>query len=182
MLLRKSGSRAAPRGRSGVFSAGAISYASEQDHLGGGSVGGRSKLGEWLFAAAFIWAEGEVRPPNLIRIPSTQPVPPMKSRLILLAAALLLSLGSAVFTGCAGTSTRESTGEYIDSSAVTARVKSALAADEFVRARDVQVETYRGTVQLSGFVDSEAQKDRATDIARSVAGVESVKNNLIVKE
>jgi hyperosmotically inducible protein len=106
----------------------------------------------------------------------------MNTRVTLLAASLVLSLGTVAFTGCAGTSTRESTGEYIDSSAITARVKSALASDEFVRARDVEVETFRSTVQLSGFVDSDAQKDRATEVARSVSGVEEVKNNLIVKK
>ncbi len=94
---------------------------------------------------------------------------------------LVLAFGTLAFSGCAGTSTRESTGEYIDNAAVTARVKSALASDDFVRARDVQVETFRGIVQLSGFVDSEAQKNRATEVARSVQGVEQVKNNLIVK-
>lgn len=99
----------------------------------------------------------------------------------LLASSLVLCLGAIAFTGCAGTPTRESTGEYIDSSSLTARVKSALASDEFVRARDVRVETFRGTVQLSGFVDSKAQKDRAAEIARSVQGVEEVKNNITVK-
>lgn len=107
----------------------------------------------------------------------------MKTRITLLAASLVLSLGTVAFTtGCAGTSTRESTGEYIDSSALTARVKSALASDEFVRARDVNVETFRSTVQLSGFVDSDAQKDRAGEIARSVQGVEKVNNKITVKK
>jgi osmotically-inducible protein OsmY len=106
----------------------------------------------------------------------------MKNRIPLFVASLLLSVGTIGFTaGCAGTSTRESTGEYIDSAALTARVKAALAEDEFVRARDVNVETFRDTVQLSGFVDSEAQKDRAAEIARSVQGVQAVKNNITVK-
>ncbi len=105
----------------------------------------------------------------------------MKTFKTLLCLSLGLFLGGAFVTGCSSTSTRESTGEYIDSSALTAKVKSALVADEVVRARDVQVETFRGTVQLSGFVDSEAQKERATAVARSVQGVRDVKNNLIVK-
>src|SRR5690606_9417403 len=105
----------------------------------------------------------------------------MKSTSTLICFSLGLLVGGSFITGCSSTATRESTGEYIDSSALTAKVKSALVGDEVVRARDVQVETFRGTVQLSGFVDSEAQKERATAVARSVQGVEDVKNNLIVK-
>lgn len=105
----------------------------------------------------------------------------MKTTSTLLCFALGIALGGTFVTGCSSTSTRESTGEYIDSSALTAKVKSALIKDETVRARDVEVETFRGTVQLSGFVDTEAQKERATAIARSVQGVRDVKNNLIVK-
>lgn len=95
--------------------------------------------------------------------------------------ALLLTLTPVVYSGCAGTATRESTGEYIDNTAITARVKTALASDELVRARDVQVETFRGVVQLSGFVESTAQKERAAQVAQSIQGVREVKNNLIVK-
>jgi osmotically-inducible protein OsmY len=105
----------------------------------------------------------------------------MKTSSTLLCLILGLVVGGAFVSGCSSTSTRESTGEYIDSSTLTAKVKSALVSDEMVKARDVQVETFRGTVQLSGFVDSEAQKERATAVARSVQGVQDVKNNLIVK-
>ena len=105
----------------------------------------------------------------------------MKTISRLLCFVVGVALGGTLISGCAGTSTRESTGEYIDSSALTARVKSALISDETVRARDVQVESFRGTVQLSGFVDTEAQKDRATEVAKSVQGVRDVKNSLIVK-
>jgi len=98
--------------------------------------------------------------------------------------AILLGASVTVATigGCAATSTRESTGEYIDNTSLTARVKSALVSDELVRARDVQVESFRGVVQLSGFVDTDAQKDRAKVVAESVTGVKEVKNNLIVKK
>jgi osmotically-inducible protein OsmY len=105
----------------------------------------------------------------------------MKTLPTLFCFTLGLALGGSFITGCSSTRTRESTGEYIDSSALTAKVKSALVADEIVRARDIQVETFRATVQLSGFVDSETQKERATAVARSVQGVRDVKNNLIVK-
>lgn len=108
----------------------------------------------------------------------------MKSLLHLLGTCLALSTaaaGALISTGCTGTSTRESTGEYIDNSAITARVKSALAADELVKARQINVDTFRGTVQLSGFVDTSAEKARAGGIAANIAGVKSVVNNLEVK-
>lgn len=99
--------------------------------------------------------------------------------------ALLLGLAVAtpviVQSGCAGTTTRESSGEYIDNTAITAKVKTALYSDEQVSGMDVNVESFRGTVQLSGFVDTEAQKRRAESIARGVPGVEDVRNNLQVK-
>lgn len=106
----------------------------------------------------------------------------MKTTSSLFCFTIGLALGGVLISGCSSTSTRESTGEYIDSSAVTAKVKAALISDETVRARDVEVETFRGTVQLSGFVDTEAQKERATSVARTVQGVRDVRNNLIVKD
>jgi hyperosmotically inducible protein len=108
----------------------------------------------------------------------------MKNHLRTTLSALLLSmgLGSAVLgTGCAGSATKESTGEYIDNSAITARVKAALADDELVKAREINVESFRGTVQLSGFVNTSEEKSRAGRIAASVAGVQDVKNNITVK-
>lgn len=103
----------------------------------------------------------------------------MKTSILILISALAAS--ALFFAGCAGTPTRESTGEYIDNSAITAKVKAALVGDEVVKARDISVETFRGVVQLSGFVDSETQKTRATEVARSIDGVTEVKNNLVVK-
>ncbi len=94
-----------------------------------------------------------------------------------LCAGSLLSFGS----GCAATSTRQSTGEYVDDAAITAKVKAELIRDETVKARDVNVDVFKGTVQLSGFVDTAAQKTRAAQIAAGVAGVVDVKNNIAVK-
>ena len=85
------------------------------------------------------------------------------------------------FASCASTPKQESTGEYIDDSAITAKVKADLLADDILKGFQVSVETYKGIVQLSGFVDTQATKDRAGSIARKVAGVKEVKNNLIVK-
>jgi osmotically-inducible protein OsmY len=87
----------------------------------------------------------------------------------------------AAFVACASTSKQESAGEYIDDSVITTKVKSLLAADDFLKSFQISVETYKGTVQLSGFVNSQQAVDKAVEIARSVKGVKSVKNDLIVK-
>lgn len=84
-------------------------------------------------------------------------------------------------SGCSSTATRESTGEYVDDTAVTAKVKAELIKDPVVKARQVDVSTFKGTVQLSGFVDTEEQKARAADVARTINGVQDVRNNLVVK-
>jgi len=85
------------------------------------------------------------------------------------------------FVACASTSKQESTGEYVDDSVITTKVKTLLAADDFLKSFQIGVETYKGTVQLSGFVNSQKAVDKAIEITRSVQGVKSVKNDLIVK-
>ena len=85
------------------------------------------------------------------------------------------------FVACASTSKQESTGEYIDDSVITTKVKTLLAADDFLKSFQISVETYKGTVQLSGFVSSQNAVDKAVQITRSVSGVKAVKNSLIVK-
>jgi osmotically-inducible protein OsmY len=104
----------------------------------------------------------------------------MKKRNIVIHCLVLLML-IATFAACASTRTRESTGEYVDDSGITTKVKSLLASDDFLKSFEISVETYKGTVQLSGFVDSQKAVDKAGEIARSVKGVKSVKNNLNVK-
>jgi osmotically-inducible protein OsmY len=93
-----------------------------------------------------------------------------------LAAAALI--GAA---GCAPTQTSQSTGEIVDDAAVTARVKSALINEPGVKSTAINVETFRGTVSLSGFVDSDEMARKATDAAEKVRGVRSVKNDMRVK-
>jgi len=88
----------------------------------------------------------------------------------------------ATLVACASTSKQEGTGEYVDDSVITTKVKSLLANDDFLKSFQITVETYKGTVQLSGFVDSQQAIDKASEIARSVKGVKSVKNNLNVKK
>ena len=104
----------------------------------------------------------------------------MRKRTRLVGYFVILML-IATFAACASTPTRESTGEYIDDSVITTKVKYLLAADDFLKSFQISVETYKGTVQLSGFVGSEKAVDKAGEIARSVKGVTSVKNDLIVK-
>ena len=82
---------------------------------------------------------------------------------------------------CAATRTQESTGEYVDDSVITTKVKTLLARDDFFKSFQIGVETYKGIVQLSGFVNSQQAVEKAGHIARSVQGVTSVKNNLLVK-
>jgi osmotically-inducible protein OsmY len=104
----------------------------------------------------------------------------MKKRNIVIHCLVLLML-IATLAACASTRTSESTGEYVDDSVITTKVKSQLAADDFLKSFQISVETYKGVVQLSGFVNSQQAVDEAEQIATSVNGVTSVKNNLIVK-
>ncbi len=104
----------------------------------------------------------------------------MKKRNLVIHCLVLLML-IATFWACGSTPKQTSPGEYVDDSVITTKVKSLLAADDFLKSFQISVETYKGTVQLSGFVDSQAAVDKASEIARSVKGVTSVKNDLIVK-
>jgi osmotically-inducible protein OsmY len=99
-------------------------------------------------------------------------------------AMLLASLAAVpvVFTtGCAVTQGRESTGRYVDDKSISAKVKTALYRDSTVKGTQVNVTTFQGVVQLSGFVENQAQKDRAGEIAQQVQGVQSVHNDLVVQ-
>jgi len=104
----------------------------------------------------------------------------MKKRNIFIHFLVLLVL-IATFAACASTRTHESSGEFVDDSVITTKVKSLLAADDFLKSFQISVETYQGTVQLSGFVNSQKAVDKAAEIVMSVKGVKSLKNNLIVK-
>ena len=104
----------------------------------------------------------------------------MKKRNMFIHCFVLLML-IATFVACASTRKQESTGEYVDDTVITTKVKSLLAVDDFLKSFQISVETYKGIVQLSGFVGSQKAVDKAGEIARSVKGVKSVKNDLIVK-
>lgn len=83
--------------------------------------------------------------------------------------------------GCASTAKTEGTAEYIDDSAITAKVKAALVNEPMTKATEINVETFKGAVQLSGFVSSQAGINKATEVARGVSGVKSVKNDMRLK-
>jgi osmotically-inducible protein OsmY len=103
----------------------------------------------------------------------------MKS-LHVIALALAATFGGAQLAGCAATPTSRSTGRVMDDAALTAKVKTALARDSEVAAHNVNVTTYRGLVQLSGFVENESAARKAAEVARGVAGVNDVYNDLRV--
>jgi len=98
----------------------------------------------------------------------------------LILAASLAALPISMMTGCAVTSGRETAGEYTDDKTTTAKIKTALARDPQVKAHQVNVTTFRGAVQLSGFVDSQEQKARATEIIQNMEGVKELHNDLVV--
>lgn len=93
----------------------------------------------------------------------------------------LCSLLMLALVACAPTPTREGTGEYIDDSVITTKVKAALVADPDLKATEINVETFRGTVQLSGFVSSPENVQKAVAVVRDIKGVKSVKNDMVVK-
>ena len=94
---------------------------------------------------------------------------------------VLLVILLAALVGCASTAKREGTGEYIDNSVITTKVKAAIFGDESLKSSEINVETFKGVVQLSGFVGSQDEINRAVEVARTVNGVTSVKNDMRVK-
>lgn len=96
-------------------------------------------------------------------------------------SALFVAVTLITAAGCASTQKQESTGEYIDDSVITGKVKAAILDDPSLKVAEINVETFKGVVQLSGFVNSQADINRAVEIARSVRGVTSVKNDMRLK-
>lgn len=107
----------------------------------------------------------------------------MKTSLLKIVSVSVLLAGAnvAFLSGCASTPTRQSTGEYIDDASITTKVKAAFVQDDAVKAREVSVETFKGVVQLSGFVNTPEEKARAAQIAAGINGVSSVTNNISIK-
>jgi osmotically-inducible protein OsmY len=98
-------------------------------------------------------------------------------RLATLAGVLLM----ATTLGCASTRTQEGTGEYVDDTVITSKVKAAILNEPTLKSAEINVETFKGVVQLSGFVNSQAAEGKAVEVARTVGGVKSVKNDMRLK-
>lgn len=96
-------------------------------------------------------------------------------------SALFLAVTLMSVVGCASTSKQEGTGEYIDDSVITSKVKAAILNEPTLKVAEINVETFKGVVQLSGFVSSRAAETKAVEVARNVSGVKSVKNDMRVK-
>ena len=89
-----------------------------------------------------------------------------------------LTILLTAFVGCASTAKQEGTGEYFDDTVITTKVKAAILNEPTLKVLQINVETFRGVVQLSGFVSSRDQVNKAAEVARGVAGVTSVKNDI----
>ncbi len=97
------------------------------------------------------------------------------------AYAVFLTLALLSIVGCASSAKHESTGQYIDDSVITTRVKAAIFNEPLLKTTEINVETFKGIVQLSGFVHDASDVQKATEIARAVKGVSSVKSSIQVK-
>jgi len=97
------------------------------------------------------------------------------------ATAIFTATVAFTIVGCSSSPTRESTGEYIDDAALTAKVKASIFNEPTLKSTEINVETYKGAVQLSGFVAQAEDAKKAADIARGVKGVSTVKNDIRVK-
>lgn len=98
---------------------------------------------------------------------------------VLSAAFLAVTLVSVV--GCASTAQKQGTGEYVDDAVITTKVKAAIFNEPSLKSAEIKVDTFKGAVQLSGFVNSQADINKAVEVARSVKGVTTVKNDMRLK-
>ena len=96
-------------------------------------------------------------------------------------ATVFLAILMASILGCASTATKEGTGEYLDNTVITTKVKAAIFDEPTLKSSEINVETFKGVVQLSGFVNSQTDIDKAVEITRQVNGVKSVKNDMQLK-
>jgi len=96
-------------------------------------------------------------------------------------ATFFIAVLLASLLGCAGTSTKEGTGEYVDDTVITTKVKAAIFNEPTLKVFQINVETFKGTVQLSGFVNSRTDISKAVEVARGVPGVTAVRNDIRLK-
>ena len=110
--------------------------------------------------------------------------PPIRENIMIFAkriSTFLLTASLVAVAGCAATPTKEGTGEYIDDSVITTKVKAAILNEPMLKSAEINVETFKGVVQLSGFVAKQESAVKAGDVARGVKGVMSVKNDIRMK-
>jgi osmotically-inducible protein OsmY len=94
---------------------------------------------------------------------------------------IVFALFLSTMLGCAGTATKEGTGEYVDDTVITTKVKAAIFNEPTLKSAEINVETFKGVVQLSGFVNSRADINKAVEVSRGVSGVTSVRNDMRLK-
>ena len=93
-------------------------------------------------------------------------------------AAIFMAFALLTAAGCASTPKQEGTGEYVDDTVITAKVKAAILDEPTLKSSEINVETFKGSVQLSGFVSSQTEMNKAVEVTRSIKGVHSVKNDM----
>ena len=103
------------------------------------------------------------------------------NRIIRKLALIASAFAVVTLLGCAPTATREGTGEYVDDTVITTKVKAAILNEPTLKSAEINVETFKGVVQLSGFISSPAAKSRAVEVTRAVGGVKSVKDDMRIK-
>lgn len=96
-------------------------------------------------------------------------------------SAIFMAVMLLTAVGCASTTKQEGTGEYVDDTVITTKVKAAILNEPTLKSAEINVETFKGVVQLSGFVSSQAAASRAVEVARGVSGVKSVRNDMRMK-
>ena len=101
----------------------------------------------------------------------------LSKKVVSLACAFLL----VTMLGCASTATREGTGEYVDDTVIATKVKAAVFNDPTLKSAEINVETFKGVVQLSGFVSSRAHINKAVELTRGIKGVTSARNDMRLK-
>jgi len=96
-------------------------------------------------------------------------------------SALFVAATFMSVVGCASTPQKEGTGEYVDDSVITTKVKTAILGESTLKVAEINVETFKGVVQLSGFVKTKTESGKAVEVASAVGGVKSVKNDIQIK-
>jgi hypothetical protein len=144
------------------------------------------QLAAWAEPGTAIAAGIRREAANADRLESWKPwgnVPAKEEEGMISTKLKVLTVGALIVaaTGCSVMRGQQTTGAYLDDTNITANIKSAYAADQTVAATAISVETLNGTVQLSGFAKSQAEKDRAAAIARQTKGVVAVKNDIVVR-